>query len=58
MLSADRVVAVKRLPVLQYSADYILVSFGIIEPILVTLKNEYRLNRCKGDGGGGGAYAA
>ena len=29
---------VKRLPVYHHSADYILISFGIIDPILVTLK--------------------
>ena len=39
-------VAVKRLPVLQYIADYIFVPFGIIGPILVNLKIEYRLSRC------------
>ena len=32
------VVAVKRLPVLHHGAEYIFISFGIIEPILVTLK--------------------
>ena len=36
--------AVKRLRVILHSADYIFVSFGIIDPILVTLKIEYRLN--------------
>ena len=38
-----RVAAVQRLPVLHHSADYILITFGIIEPILLTLKIEYRL---------------
>ena len=36
-----RVATVKRLPVLHHSADYISISFGIIEPTLATLKNEY-----------------
>ena len=36
-----RVAAVKRLPVLHRSADYIFISFGIIELILVTLKIDY-----------------
>ena len=53
-----RVAAVKCLPVLHHSAD--LISFGIIELILVTLKIEYRLSRCWGRGGvgGGRAYTA
>ena len=34
------VAAVKRLPVLHHSADYIFVSIWIIETILVTLKIE------------------
>ena len=48
--------AVKRLPVLHHSADYlfiylfihlfIFISFGIIKPIPVTLKIEYRLSQC------------
>ena len=33
-----RIAALKRLPVVQHSADYIFISF---EPILVTLKVEY-----------------
>ena len=37
--------AVKRLPVLHYSEDYISISSGFIELILVTLKIEYRLSR-------------
>ena len=41
-----RVAAVKRLPVLHHSADYIFISFGIIEPILVALKFKHRLSRC------------
>ena len=44
--------AVKRLPVLHHSIDYISISFGITEPILVALKIEYCLSWCKG------AYAA
>ena len=40
------VVAVKRLSVLHHIAEYIFISFWIIEFILVTLKIEYRLNRC------------
>ena len=35
----------KTFPVFHYSAGYIFVSFGIIEPILVTLKIEYCLSR-------------
>ena len=38
--------AVKRLPVLHYSADYILIYFLDIETILVTLKIKYRFSRC------------
>ena len=38
--------AVKRLPVLHHGADYISISIGIFEPILVTLKIEYHLSRC------------
>ena len=63
-----RVAAVKRLPVLHYSADYTFIYFGIIEPILVTLKIENHLGRCyvyvcevRGRGGGGsrgGEYEA
>ena len=34
-----RVAAVKLLPVLHQNADYILNSFGIIEPILIALKS-------------------
>ena len=41
-----RVAAVKRLPILHYSADYIFISFGNIKPILITLKIEYLLNWC------------
>ena len=37
--------AVKRLPALHYSADYVYISFGIIEPIMITLKIEYLLSR-------------
>ena len=35
---------IKRLPVLQYSADYIFkcISIGITEPILAALQMEYR----------------
>ena len=36
-----RVAAIKRLPVLHHSANYIFILFGIIEPILVILKIEY-----------------
>ena len=36
---------------LHCSADYSFISFVIIDPILVTLKIEYRLSR--GCGGGG-----
>ena len=38
-----RVAAVKYLPVLHHSANYIFISFATIEPILITLKIEYRL---------------
>ena len=52
------VAAVKRLPVLHHNAVYIFIfiSFGIIEPMLVTLKIEYSLWRCwvRGFGGAGG----
>ena len=41
-----RAAAVKHLPVLHHSADYIFISFGIIDPVLVSLKVEYRLSRC------------
>ena len=41
------------LPILHQSSDYIFTSFGITEPILVTLKIEYRLSRCLGEGGRG-----
>ena len=44
--------AVKRLPVLHHSANYISIAFGIIEPILFTLKIEYCLSRCWAWGGG------
>ena len=45
-------------PLYHHSADYIF-SFGIIEPVLVTLKIEYRLRRCWWPGASGrGAYAA
>ena len=46
--------AIRLLPVLHHSADYIFHSFGIIEPLLVTLKIEYRFNRCLWGGGGDG----
>ena len=36
----SRVAAVKLLLVLHYRTDYIFISFGIIAPILVTLKIE------------------
>ena len=36
------------------SAYYIFISFGIIDPILVTLKIENRLSWCWGGGGGEG----
>ena len=49
-----RMAAVKRLPVLHHSADYFF-SFGINEPVLVTLKIQYRLRSCVGGGGGDGA---
>ena len=39
-------------PVLHHSTDFIFISFEIIEPILVSLKIEYRLSQYKG------AYAA
>ena len=39
-----RVAAVKRLPVHQYSADYIFWSFGIIELISGHLKIEFRIS--------------
>ena len=40
------VVAIKILPELHHSADYISISFVIIEPFQITLKkNEYRLSR-------------
>ena len=48
-----RVTAVKRLPVL-HSADYTFISFGIIEPVRVSLKNKYCLSRSWGGGGGSG----
>ena len=44
--------AVKSLPLHHHIAGYILFPFGIIEPILVILKIEYRLSRRYG------AYAA
>ena len=46
--------SIECLHVLHHTADYIFISFGIIEPILVTFKTEYRLCRCGGGGGGGG----
>ena len=46
-----RVATVKRLPVLHHSADYSFIFFSITEPILVTLKIEYRLRCCFGGGG-------
>ena len=52
--------ALKHLPVLNHSADYICISFGIIEPILVILKIEYRSSRryvCGGRGVGAGVYS-
>ena len=50
-----RVAAVQSLPVYHHSADYVFKFFGIIEPILVILKVEYRLSRrLRGVGGGGG----
>ena len=50
-----RVAAVKCLPVLHHSADFI--SVGMIELILVTLKIEYRLSRWWGrDGLEGGGH--
>ena len=39
-----RVAAVKPLPILHHKADYICISFGIIEPILVSLKIEHRIS--------------
>ena len=36
--------AVKCLSVLYHSVNYIFISFGIVEPILVALKIEYRLS--------------
>ena len=42
--NGNLVTAVKRLPVFHCSADYIFISFGIIEPILVTFDNKYRLS--------------
>ena len=39
------VATVKRLG-RRLSADFTFISFGIIEPILVILKTEYRLSRC------------
>ena len=42
----DRVAAVKRLLVLHHSADYIFISFGAIQPILITFKILYRLSQC------------
>ena len=38
-----RVSAVKRFLVLHHRTDYTFISFGIIEPILITLKIEYLL---------------
>ena len=29
-----------------HSAEYIFISFGVIVPILITLKLEYRLSQC------------
>ena len=51
-----RVAAVKRFPVIHHSADYIFISFGITEPILVTLKTEYclSLSQCRVCVWGGG----
>ena len=40
-----RVAAVKRPFVFHHSADYIFISFGVIEPILLTSKIVYRLSR-------------
>ena len=36
-----RIEIAKRLPVLHRSADYIFISFGIIGPIVVSLKMEF-----------------
>ena len=40
-----KVAAVKRLHLLHHSVDYSFISFEITEPILVTLKMEYRFSR-------------
>ena len=53
-----RVKAVKSLPVHFYSAGYILISFGVIEPILVILKIKYRLPALGGGGGGRGGVCS
>ena len=51
-----RMAAVKRLPIVHHSDDFISVSFGNIQPILVTWKNRIplKLGVCVGGGGGGG----
>ena len=49
-----RVATVKIFPVLDHNADYIFISFGIIEPIQVTLKIEYRFRQWEGEGRGRG----
>ena len=48
------VAAVKRLPVYQYSADYIFRSFGIIGLNLCQFENSVRMKSALGEGEGGG----
>ena len=48
-LAMCRVAAVKRLPILHHSADYlffITFPFGVIALILVAMKIEYHLSQC------------
>ena len=47
------VAAVKRLPVYQYSADYIFRSFGIIGLNLCQFENSVRMKSALGEGEGG-----
>ena len=47
-----------RLPVLLNSTDFIFISFGINEPILIFLKSSTTKAGSRGAGGGGGGDGA
>ena len=46
LVFSARVAAVKRFSVHHHDVDYIFISFGIIKPVLVTLKIEHRYMEC------------